>query len=138
MKTLFRAMAIVLASTMLVIPSMADRNVIVNGERLSDDIVSQLEASYQTSIQPGRYWYDPASGLWGFERGPAAGQIAPGLGLGAAPRRIGRRDRSLFQRSRTTSTGRGVSLSAQRCGDSGPLLDQCRRRRRFRKRAAVF
>lgn len=33
-------------------------------------------------MQPGRYWYDPVSGLWGLEGLPASGQIAPHLDLG--------------------------------------------------------
>jgi hypothetical protein len=78
----FRYTAIIFAGLMLSIPVFAGSNVIVNGEPLSDDTVSELEAAYRTSLQPGRYWYDPLSGLWGFERGPTAGQIAPGLNLG--------------------------------------------------------
>ena len=32
--------------------------------------------------QPGRYWYDPISGLWGLEGGPYMGRLSPGLNLG--------------------------------------------------------
>jgi len=34
------------------------------------------------SIPAGRYWYDPYSGLWGLEGGPALGQIYANLNLG--------------------------------------------------------
>lgn len=38
-----------------------------------DDIVT---------IPSGDYWYDPVSGLWGVEHGPALGQMPPELALG--------------------------------------------------------
>ncbi|MEQ1882935.1 MAG: hypothetical protein ABL878_18435, partial [Burkholderiales bacterium] len=82
MKRLLPSTVIVLTGLLLSLLSFADRGVIVNGEPLADDIVAQLESSYRTTLQPGRYWYDAVSGLWGLERGPTAGQIAPGLKLG--------------------------------------------------------
>lgn len=59
-----------------------ERNVIVNGVPLAAEQVMALERAYRTHIQSGRYWYDPVSGVWGFEGGPAVGQIPPGLRLG--------------------------------------------------------
>lgn len=56
--------------------------VIVNGESLTDETVATLERLYQTRLKPGRYWYDAISGLWGWEKGAAQGQILPGLKLG--------------------------------------------------------
>lgn len=56
--------------------------VIVNGAALDARTLAQLERAYRSSIRPGRYWYDAVSGLWGFEKGPAAGQIQSGLALG--------------------------------------------------------
>jgi hypothetical protein len=82
MKRLLRSALIAFTGLMLSLLSFADRGVVVNGEPLPDDIVAQLESSYRTKLQPGRYWYDPVSGLWGLERGPTAGQISPGLKLG--------------------------------------------------------
>ena len=55
--------------------------VVVNGVALDAQTLDQLQAAYG-QIAPGRYWYDPVSGLWGRERGPTAGQIMPGLRLG--------------------------------------------------------
>lgn len=60
----------------------AHAQVRVNGETLDSQTVAALEQAYRTSLQPGAYWYDPVSGLWGRESGPAAGQIEPGLRLG--------------------------------------------------------
>lgn len=60
----------------------AQNQVIINGQPLDRQTVAALEQAYQTRLQPGRYWYDPVSGLWGWEKGPSAGQIHPGLNLG--------------------------------------------------------
>jgi hypothetical protein len=62
--------------------------IFVNGRHLPVEIVRALEQQYGIQIQPGRYWYDALSGLWGIQGGPTAGQIAPGLALGGAPLRF--------------------------------------------------
>ncbi len=54
---------------------------IVNGVQLSQEVADALDAKYGKT-PPGRYWYDPVSGLVGAEGGPSAGQIHPGLKLG--------------------------------------------------------
>ncbi len=62
--------------------AIAQSTVIVNGETLAAETVTILEQAYQTPLKPGRYWYDLESGLWGTEKGPATGQIHPGMKLG--------------------------------------------------------
>ena len=66
--------------------AIAQQAVIVNAVALDARTLGQLQAAYGP-IAPGRYWYDPVSGLWGPERGPHAGQIMPGLRLGGPLRR---------------------------------------------------
>src|SRR6185503_7048646 len=58
------------------------RSVVVNGVQLSLQHVSDLERLYRVPVPNGRYWYDPLSGAWGLEGGPAQGQMHPGLALG--------------------------------------------------------
>lgn len=60
----------------------AQSAVVVNGEALSPQVVRALEMQYRTPLQPGRFWYDQVSGLWGREGGPSQGQIHAGLDLG--------------------------------------------------------
>jgi hypothetical protein len=55
--------------------------VVVNGIALDRQTLAALQSAYG-QVKPGRYWYDPMSGLWGAERAPTSGQIAPGLRLG--------------------------------------------------------
>ncbi len=62
-------------------PAHAQGPVVVNGVALDRQTLGALQSVYGP-VQPGRYWYDPMSGLWGAERGPTSGQIAPGLRLG--------------------------------------------------------
>lgn len=62
------------------------QDVYVNGQVVSADEIRALQelmgVPEAAPIPAGRYWYDPASGLWGMEGGPTVGQIFPGLELG--------------------------------------------------------
>lgn len=78
--------AIVFAAALFAGAAHAQQALVVNGVALDARTVGQLQAVYG-AIAPGRYWYDPVSGLWGRERGPTAGQIAPNLRLGGPLRR---------------------------------------------------
>lgn len=64
----------------------AQQAVVVNDVALDAPTLAELQRAYGP-IGPGRYWYDPASGLWGRERAPHSGQIMPGLRLGGPLRR---------------------------------------------------
>jgi hypothetical protein len=56
--------------------------VVVNGTLLSPKDLAALKRAAGGAVQPGRYWYDEVSGLWGAEGHPISGQIAPNLELG--------------------------------------------------------
>jgi len=60
----------------------AVKKVIINGTQLPAKDIQSLERSYGVPLQPGRYWYDKMSGLWGYAGQSTAGQIYPGLQLG--------------------------------------------------------
>ena len=84
----------------------AQSTVIVNGTTLDAQTRRALEASYGTRLQPGRYWYDSASGLWGLEGGPSLGQILAGMRLG--PLAADASVRSRWQRTFVFVNGREI------------------------------
>jgi len=59
--------------------------VIVNDVQLDPRQVRLLQQMYG-ALPPGRYWYDPMSGIWGIEGGPGIVQIQPGLPIGGSLR----------------------------------------------------
>lgn len=59
----------------------AGRSVLINRVRLEPEVLQALEATYQTRIEDGRYWYDAICGAWGVEGGPTVGFIVAGLNL---------------------------------------------------------
>jgi hypothetical protein len=95
----------------------ADRpagDVIVNGTPLGVNQIRFLEQQYRAEVLPGRYWYDPVSGAWGFEGGGTVGQIFPGLGLGGALKAdASRGDTGVFINGRELH--RQDVLALQRC-----------------------
>jgi len=57
-------------------------NVVVNGTRWSDELLSAYEKRFGVRIPDGNYWYDAIAGAWGMEGGPTLGFIQAGLKLG--------------------------------------------------------
>jgi Protein kinase domain len=64
--------------------SPGDRRVIVNGAPVGAGILGAYESRSGRHIPDGRYWYDSASGAWGFEGAPARCVTDRGLDLGNA------------------------------------------------------
>jgi hypothetical protein len=64
------------------VASAGEGGIVVNGVKLNDETIQQLQQVYPVQVPPGRYWYDGISGAWGHEGEPIAGQMMPGLALG--------------------------------------------------------
>lgn len=62
--------------------SGSNRNVMINGKRIENALVSAFEREYATKIVDGAYWYDAVCGAWGTAGGPICGFIQSGLDLG--------------------------------------------------------
>lgn len=60
----------------------SSRPVFINGVRLSDEQLRQLEQRFSLRIADGAYWYDQISGAWGMQGGPTIGFTQPHLELG--------------------------------------------------------
>lgn len=57
--------------------------VIINGTPLTPWQLAEFGQMYGAQPLPGRYWYDPTSGLYGDVGAPPAGMMAPGHAFGA-------------------------------------------------------
>ncbi len=57
--------------------------IVVNGRALPADERAAIERRTGVALQPGRWWYDARSGLWGAEGHGAAGFALPGLDVKA-------------------------------------------------------
>jgi hypothetical protein len=85
--------------------------VIVNGVALSRETLGALQRLYPVPIQPGRYWYDEVSGVYGIEGQPVAGQMSPGLRLGGRLRADASRGTSgVFVNGRQLTNGEKVYI----------------------------
>ncbi len=60
--------------------------VIVNGTQLAEPDLRELEARLGARPEPGRYWYDAQSGLWGLAGHGASGLTQPRLRAATLPR----------------------------------------------------
>lgn len=58
------------------------RQVVINQVTLDAETLQALDQYLQRQTPDGRYWYDPTSGLWGYEGGPVAGALDANLQLG--------------------------------------------------------
>lgn len=78
----------ILVAAIAAVPSLvqAQQGIYVNGESVSQDDFERELARFNlpltVAVPDGRYWYDPVSGLWGVEGGPALGQMPPTLSIG--------------------------------------------------------
>ena len=66
-------------------PAAPQSGVFVNGRQLTLQEVQQHQAIYNAPVQPGRYWYDPVSGLYGFWGREPIGYIRTSHGYGSVP-----------------------------------------------------
>ncbi|MBK7663116.1 MAG: hypothetical protein IPJ21_06135 [Sterolibacteriaceae bacterium] len=51
-------------------PALAERYVVVNGQRLSPAQIVEFESAHCGTIPNGRYWLGKRSGIWGYEGNP--------------------------------------------------------------------
>ena len=70
----------------------SSEGITINGTTLSDSEVAELERAYRVKPQPGRYWYDANSGLYGVVGFPSFGFMLPGHNFGKLSRSVSNGD----------------------------------------------
>ena len=72
MTHIFRGSMVVFVGWLAIgVPASAQtRAVIINGQRVSDAQIANLERRACTPIPNGRYWLDPQTGRWGYAGNP--------------------------------------------------------------------
>jgi len=68
--------------------SQTTGEVIINGSALSAEQVMELENRYRVKAQPGNYWYDAISGLYGIVGQASAGFMYPDHNFGTLDRNV--------------------------------------------------
>ena len=74
--------SIMLLSGICISVGRAADGVTVNGVKITLEKVQAIQKKYGIRIVNGDYWYDKMSGAWGYNGGPAVGQIYPLMDLG--------------------------------------------------------
>ncbi len=94
-------------------PSPAPQSgVYVNGRQLSMQELQQHQAIYNAPVQPGRYWYDPTSGLYGYWGREAIGYIRTGHGYGNVPANASNGNTGIFLNGRQINAAELVQWQA--------------------------
>ena len=65
-----QTLCVAIALSSLAAPALAERFVVVNGQRLSEPQIERLESLRCLPIPNGRYWLNTQTGLWGYEGDP--------------------------------------------------------------------
>jgi hypothetical protein len=58
------------ATALVPLSALADRYVVINGQRLSEQQIESLERQLGGYIRNGVYWFNPYTGAWGFVGNP--------------------------------------------------------------------
>jgi hypothetical protein len=77
-----------------------NENVVINGNILSEEQLSELEAIYSVKSLPGNYWYDSACGLYGVVGYAAYGFMLSGHELGELDSNASNGDTGVFVNGR--------------------------------------
>jgi hypothetical protein len=78
---------VVLGMTLSVAGGAYSCHVRVNGVCMGPNQISALEQHACAPIPSGSYWLDLNTGLWGYEGGPAQGQLGDACGSGGSSTR---------------------------------------------------
>lgn len=93
--------------------------VIINGQALTAGQVCAFRTVYGIAPQPGEYWYDTHSGLWGVVDQPAAGFLHAGHDLGMLTPHASSGDSGVFVNGREL-TAQEVRYFSEICGGPWP------------------
>ena len=93
LKSCFTLSAIALSLTPFAAQAQTNRFIVLNGMRLNQYQINQMDRANCTYVPDGRYWFNPYTNQWGYEGNP----IPQGY-VGQACRRNNTRRPSLSER----------------------------------------
>ncbi len=85
-------------------PAMGAAQTTINGRPVSQEQRYAFQLAYGVPLQPGNFWYDSRSGMWGYWGREVAGLLKPGHDFGPLPANASNGNTGIFINGRQLNT----------------------------------
>ncbi|NND34423.1 MAG: hypothetical protein HKN76_17695 [Saprospiraceae bacterium] len=90
-------------------------NIVINDYKLHAEDLLDLSQTDEVYLQPGHYWYDTRSGLFGHKEEPLMGTLKPGHNFGSLSAQASNGDSGVFINGRELQEEEALQLSRLFC-----------------------